>query len=230
MNRSLSWCWIAVGVVAVLALAPASARAQREPLKVTLAGHGGASVFSAFLEQRVTGGEREIVAESAFTLGGAVSFSSWPMTEVRVSADWTGTSIQARDDSGIEVSDLDEEGLADLNFVMVQLAVVRYFTPKDAPVAPYASLGANLGIWALDEATGGDLGAIEETQVRYGATTAVGVRFALSEQAAFKVELDRSTVGNPFDGESAYRVSGDTFDEPSTVSVLRFTAGVTFTP
>ena len=46
---------------------------------------------------------------------------------------------------------------------------------------------------------------------------------------SFKVEIDRATVGNPFDGKSAFRVGGDTFDEPSTVGITRLMGGLTYT-
>ena len=232
MFRPVSW-GIAIGVVAVLSVTPATTRAQQLPMEFTIGVHGGASIFTAFLEQRISGdeglGERELVAQTAPMVGGSISFSRWPMTEVRVGADWVGTEIDARDDSGIESSALDEDALADLNFVLGQLAIVRYVMPKDAPIAPYLTLGVNVAFWALDEATGGDLGAIEETQVRYGATAGIGARFAVGQQVGLRVEIDRATVGNPFDGESAFRVSGDTFDEPSTIGILRLMGGLAYT-
>lgn len=232
MFRPVSW-GIAIGVVAVLSVTPATTRAQQLPMEFTIGVHGGASIFTAFLEQRISGdeglGERELVAQTAPMIGGSISFSRWPLTEVRVGADWAGTEIDARDDSGIESSALDEDALADLNFVLGQLAIVRYVMPKDAPIAPYLTLGVNVAFWALDEATGGDLGAIEETQVRYGATAGIGARFAVGQQVGLRVEIDRATVGNPFDGESAFRVSGDTFDEPSTIGILRLMGGLAYT-
>lgn len=232
MFRPVSW-GIAIGVVAVLSMTPATTRAQQLPMEFTIGVHGGASIFTAFLEQRISGdeglGERELVAQTAPMIGGSISFSRWPMTEVRLGADWAGTEIDARDDSGIESSALDEDALADLNFVLGQLAIVRYVMPKDAPIAPYLTLGVNVAYWALDEATGGDLGAIEETQVRYGATAGIGARFAVGQQVGLRVEIDRATVGNPFDGESAFRVSGETFDEPSTIGILRLMGGLAYT-
>ena len=228
MNRPVTWR-LAIGVAAVLSVTPASASGQQLPLEITIGAHGGGSIFTEFLEQRVDGGEREIVAQTAAMIGGSISFSSWPMTEVRVGADWAGTEIEARDDSGIESDALDVDALADLNVVLGQLSIVRYVMPKDAPIAPYLTLGVNVAVWALDEAAGGDLGAIEETQIRYGATAGVGARFAVGPQVGLRIEIDRSTVGNPFDGESAFRVSGDTFDEPATVGILRLVGGLTYT-
>lgn len=224
--------WMLTFAIAALSVTPAAARGQQLPLEVTIGAHGGGSIFTEFLEQRVSvpvGGEREIVAQTAAMIGGSISFSRWPMTEVRIGADWVGTEIDARDDSGIESDALDEDALADLNVVLGQLSIVRYVMPKDAPIAPYLTLGMNVAVWALDEAVGGDLGAIEETQVRYGATAGVGARFAIGPQAGLRIEIDRATVGNPFDGESAFRVGGDTFDEPSTVGILRLVGGLTYT-
>lgn len=230
------WIWkLAIAIAAILSVTPAPARGQQLPLEVTIGAHGGGTIFTEFLEQRISGdevpvgGEREIVAQTAAMIGGSISFSRWQMTEVRIGADWAGTEIEARDDSGIESDALDQDALADLNVVLGQLSIVRYVMPKDAPVAPYLTLGVNVAVWALDEATGGDLGAIEETQVRYGATAGVGARFAIGQQAGLRIEIDRATVGNPFDGESAFRVSGDTFDEPSTVGMLRLVGGLTYT-
>lgn len=231
MKRPGFWN-LTFALAAALSVTPAAARGQQLPLEVTIGAHGGASIFTEFLEQRVSdpvGGEREIVAQTAAMIGGSISFSRWPMTEVRIGADWAGTEIDARDDSGIESDALDEDALADLNVVLGQLSIVRYVMPKDAPIAPYLTLGVNVAVWALDEAAGGDLGAIEETQVRYGATAGVGARFAIGQQAGLRIEIDRATVGNPFDGESAFRVSGDTFDEPSTVGILRLVGGLTYT-
>lgn len=231
MKRPGFWN-LTFALAAALSVTPAAARGQQLPLEVTIGAHGGGSIFTEFLEQRVSdpvGGEREIVAQTAAMIGGSISFSRWPMTEVRIGADWAGTEIDARDDSGIESDALDEDALADLNVVLGQLSIVRYVMPKDAPIAPYLTLGVNVAVWALDEAAGGDLGAIEETQVRYGATAGVGARFAIGPQAGLRIEIDRATVGNPFDGESAFRVSGDTFDEPSTVGILRLVGGLTYT-
>jgi hypothetical protein len=195
----------------------------------TFGAHGGGSIFTEFLEQRADGGERELVAKSALMVGGSVSLSRWELSEVRLSADWTGTEIEYQDDSGDESDALDEEGLADLNVVILQLAVVRHVIARDAPISPYLTLGFDVAVWALDEVAGGEVGATEETQVRFGATTGIGARFAVAPRVGLKVEIDRSTVGNPFDGESAFRTGGDTFDEPSTVGILRLVGGLTYT-
>lgn len=227
---SRAWSWIVTGAVALVvsATSVAPAHAQR-PLEVTVGAHAGGSIFSEFLEQRVGGGEREVVAKTSPTIGGSISVSQWDFSEVRLSADWSGTEIEFRDDSGIDSDELDEEGLADMHMVLGQLAIVRHITPRDAAVSPYLMLGINLGVWALDEEAGGEVGAEEETQVRFGATTGIGMRFAVSPAMGFKVEIDRSTLGNPFDGESAWIVAGDTFDEPSSLNVLRLLAGLSYT-
>jgi len=235
MNGAWSWR-AAIAIATVLSATSAPVLAQQPgPLEITIGAHGGGSIFTEFIEQRVAGdevpvgGERELVAQTSAMIGGSISFSRWPMTEVRVGADWVGTEIDFQDDSGIESEALDEEALADLNLVLGQLSIVRYVMPKDAPIAPYLTLGVNVAVWALDEAAGGALGAIEETQVRYGATAGVGARFAVSPQMGLRIEIDRATVGNPFDGESAFRVGGDTFDEPSTVGILRLVGGLSYT-
>ena len=227
---SRGWSWIVSGAVTLVVSAASvgPAHAQR-PLEVTVGAHAGGSIFTEFLEQRADGGERELVAKTSPTIGGSISLSKWDFSEVRISADWSGTEIEFQDDSGDDSDDLDEEGLADVNFVLAQLAIVRHIVPRDARVSPYLLLGVNLGMWALDEEPGGDIGAEEETQVRFGASTGLGVRFAASPRMGFKVEIDRSTIGNPFDGKSAYRVGGDTFDEPSTLGVLRLMAGLVYT-
>jgi hypothetical protein len=217
-----------VVALVVSAAGAAPGHAQR-PLEITVGGHAGGSVFSEFLEQRAGGGERELVARTSPTIGGSIALSKWDFSEVRLSADWSGTEIEFRDDSGIDSDALDEEGLADIHMVLAQLAIVRHITPRDAAVSPYLLLGVNLGFWALDEEPGGDVGAEEETQMRFGATTGIGMRFAASPRLGFKVEIDRSTIGNPFDGESAWIVAGDTFDEPSSLNVLRLLAGVAYT-
>jgi hypothetical protein len=207
----------------------APAGAQVRPLEITIGAHGGGAIFTEFLEQRADGGERELVAKSSPVIGGSISFSRWDLSEVRLAADWTGTEIEYQDDSGIDSDELDEEGLADLNLVVAQLAIVRHLVPRDARVSPYFTLGVNVAVWALDEVEGGEVGATEETQVRFGATTGIGARFAFSRRTSLKVEIDRATVGNPFDGENAFRVGGDTFDEPSTVGILRLMGGLSYT-
>lgn len=228
MSRAGSW--IVTGAVALVASATSAAPGHAQgPLEVTVGAHGGGSIFSEFIEQRAGGGERELVAKTSPTIGGSIALSRWDYSEVRLSADWSGTEIEFRDDSGIESDALDEEGLADIHMVLAQLAIVRHILPRDAAVSPYLLLGVNLGMWALDEEPGGEVGAEEETQVRFGATTGIGMRFAASPRMGFKVEIDRSTIGNPFDGESAWIVAGDTFDEPSSLNVLRLLAGVAYT-
>ena len=227
---SRAWSWIVTAAVALFVSATSAApgHAQR-PLEVTVGAHVGGSIFSEFVEQRVGGGERELVAKTSPTIGGSIALSKWDFSEVRLSADWSGTEIEFQDDSGIDSDALDEEGLADMHMVLAQLAIVRHIMPRDAAVSPYLLLGVNLGMWALDEEAGGEIGAEEETQVRYGATTGIGMRFAASPRMGFKVEIDRSTLGNPFDGESAWIVAGDTFDEPSSLNVLRLLAGLSYT-
>jgi hypothetical protein len=228
MSRAGSWI-VSGAVAAVVWAAGAAPGLAQGPTEFTFGAHGGGTIFTEFLEQRADGGERELVAKSALTVGGSVSVSRWELSEVRVSADWTGTEIEYQDDTGDESDALDEEGLADLNVVMLQLAVVRHVVARDAPVSPYLTLGFDVAIWALDEVAGGEVGATEETQVRYGATAGIGARFAVAPRVGLKVEIDRATVGNPFDGESAFRTGGDTFDEPSTVGALRLVGGLTYT-
>ena len=227
---SRAWSWIVPGAVALVVSATSAepGRAQR-PLEVTIAAHGGGSIFTEFLEQRANGGERELIAKTAPTIGGSISLSRWELSEVRVGLDWTGTEIEFQDDTGDDSDELDEEGLADLNLVIAQLAVVRHVIARDATISPYITLGFNVAVWALDESADGEIGAEEETQVRIGATTGVGARFAVSPRMSFKVEIDRATVGNPFDGKNAFRVGGDTFDEPSTVGITRLMGGLTYT-
>jgi opacity protein-like surface antigen len=228
MSRAGSW--IVTGAVALVASVTSAAPGHAQgPLEITVGAHGGGSIFSEFIEQRAGGGERELVAKTSPTIGGSIALSRWDYSEVRLSADWSGTEIEFRDDSGIESDALDEEGLADIHMVLAQLAIVRHILPRDAAVSPYLLLGVNLGMWALDEEPGGEVGAEEESQVRFGATTGIGMRFAASPRMGFKVEIDRSTIGNPFDGESAWIVAGDTFDEPSSLNVLRLLAGVAYT-
>jgi len=232
-----TWSWLVPSMVLIVSAATAApGRAQQpvRPLEITISAHGGGAIFTEFLEQRVTGdeilaGERELVAKSAPLIGGSISFSRWEMSEVRLGLDWTGTEIEYRDDSAIDSDELDQEGLADLHLVVAQLAVVRHLVARDARVSPYLSLGVNVAVWALDEEAGGLVGATEETQVRFGATTGIGARFAASPRMGLRIEIDRATVGNPFDGDSAYRVAGDTFDEPSTVGILRLMGGLSYT-
>ncbi|HEY7472268.1 MAG TPA: outer membrane beta-barrel protein [Gemmatimonadota bacterium] len=228
MNRAWSWIVPVTVALVVSATSAVPGRAQR-PFEFTIGAHGGGSIFSEFLEQRAGDGERELVAKTAPMIGGSIALTRWDFSEIRLSADWTGTEIEFQDDSGDDSDALDEEGLADVNLVLAQLAVVRHIVARDAPVSPYLLLGVNVGIWALDENPGGEIGAEEETQVRFGATTGIGARFAVADKVGLRIEIDRATVGNPFDGKSAFRVGGDTFDEPSTLGVLRLIGGLSYT-
>jgi opacity protein-like surface antigen len=216
-------------IVSATTAAPGRAQQPVRPLEITIGAHGGGAIFTEFLEQRADGGERELVAKSSPVVGGTISFSRWDLSEVRLGVDWSGTEIEYQDDSGTDSDELDEEGLADLNLVVAQLSVVRHVVPRDARVSPYLTLGFNVAWWALDEVAGGEVGAEEETQVRFGATAGIGALFAVSPRMGLRVEIDRATVGNPFDGENAFRVGGDTFDEPSTVGILRLMGGLSYT-
>jgi hypothetical protein len=226
---SRAWLWIISGAVAMVvsAILAAPGHAQK-PIEYTIGVHGGGAIFTEFLEQRADGGERELVAKTSPVIGGSISLSRWVLSEGRLSVDWTGTEIEFRDDTGDGSDELDEDGLADLNLVVAQLAVVQYVITPDHTFVPYITLGFNVAFWALDEIAGGVVGAEDETQVRYGATAGVGGRFAINPRTHLRVEIDRTTLGNPFDGESAFRIGGDTFDEPSVVGVLRLMAGVTY--
>lgn len=236
---TIRWWIVRCAVAAVVGAASTSPGLAQErqfetlfgPLEVIVGGHVGLSHFSEFLEQRVSGeGERELRAQDAPTLGGTVAFSRWPLTEIRLEFDWTRTDIEFEDDSGVDSDDLDSgEGLADLHLWFGQIAVVRYVLPRQRTVVPYLTLGANMGLWSLDEDEGSELGAEDETQIRFGAAAGAGVRVRVSQEVGLRLEIDRTTLGNPFDGKNAYRVSGTTLDEPSTLNVLRVTAGLNYT-
>ena len=239
MSRAKSWVvrGAIAAIVGAASAAPGHAQEERQfetlfgPLELIVGGHVGFSHFSEFLEQRVAGeGERELRAQDAPTLGGTLAVSRWPLTEIRLEFDWTRTDIEFEDASGVDSDELDSGvGLADLHLWFGQIAVVRYVMPKQRTVVPYLTFGANMGLWSLDEDEGSELGAEDETQIRFGAAAGAGVRIRVSQEVGLRIEIDQTTLGNPFDGKSAYRVSGTTLDEPSRLYLLRGMAGLTYT-
>lgn len=231
MQRAPSWM-IAAATTAILSAMPvatAGAQVPSVPLEFSVGGHVGASLFTEFIEQNVGNRERELNAQTAPTFGGSISLSRGPLTDVRLSGDWTHTDIEFEDDTGDDSDDLDEEELAQVNLFLAQLAIVRYVLTPDQPIAPFLTLGFNVAFWMLDEEAGGAVGAEDETQIRYGATAGVGARFRVDPRIGVRIEIDRVVVGNPFDGDNAFRVGGDTFDEPSVVGVTRFIGGLSYT-
>lgn len=235
MNRVPSWMVAGAAIAILSASSAASAGAIQQqpgrniPFEFKIGGHAGATLFTEFLEQSVGDRERELNAQMAPTFGASISVGRGPLTEARLSLDWTGTDIEFEDDTGDDGDELDDDGLADLNLALAQLAVVRYFLTPDYPVAPFATLGVNLAFWMLDEEPGGAVGADDETQIRYGATAGVGARFKVDPRFHIKLEIDRVVIGNPFDGNNAFRVGGDSFDEPAVVGTTRYIAGLFYT-
>lgn len=245
MNRS---GLILLTVLLLTAAPPVAAQQRGEAPRFAIEAFGGASIFGRFLEQRVSdavlpaGGpaERELNAETAVAVGGALNLRLWEKTTVRAGLTFSPTEFEFEDDSGLggDADDAEDGGLVDLNVFTAELSALGLLGPSDLRVRPYGVAGVTGTWWSLDEGEEDILvdgaravvaGADDDTQFRVGVIGGVGVQIQAGE--GFLVRLEAGTIQsrNPFDGEDAFRATGgETFDEPERVSTHRVTLSLAY--
>ena len=220
------------------ALTPASA-AQRAPglapLRFVVGADAGAVGFGRLLEQRLpSGAERELRLAAAPQVEASVGVAFGPATSVRIGLAYAPSSLRFRDDTGGDEDALDQDDLADLSLTTVSLtARSGVGALRGRRLSPYAVLGATLGIWSLDAPdtppAGVAVASGDDTLVRVGATTGVGVAATLSPRIGAHVEVVTTAVASPFSGSDGFRLvteSGETFDEPDAVAAVSARIGI----
>ncbi|HEX6940785.1 MAG TPA: hypothetical protein VF158_15320 [Longimicrobiales bacterium] len=232
---------IVAAVLAGAALLPAEGLAQRTrrpprgdfpDAHITVEVFGGLADYGRFLEQFASSdgftGQREVTASTALALGAAVGAYPWEKTGVRLGFTWSPTDIEFEDDSGTDVDILDEDDLADLSVYVLSLDVIRFLLDPSERFTPYASGGITAAWWHLGD-DDGEILAVDETHFRWGGFGSIGLQYRATRHIGARLEVATMGLGNPFDGNNAYRTAtGVTFDEPSTVRLTRITLAVTY--
>lgn len=223
-------------LVALALTAPAFAQTGARPgPRFTARADVGAVSFGRFLEQRVDDGERELQAEPAVQFGGSVGVALG-VASVEVGVRVAPTEFRFRDDSGTGSGALDADDAGGLTLTTVGATLrTGLQSVTFGAVRPYAILGVEAGVWSAGE---DGIGAGDDAQIRFGATTGGGLAVGAGRLGGF-VEVTATGLGNPFSGSDALGVAEspvggpfegpeiETFDEPSTVSVLGARLGLT---
>lgn len=222
----MSWRPALFGGLAVAACVPTPALAQEAGWDtVAVEVTAGIANFGHLLEQRFDGGERELSPGTTFAAGAAVSVFPYPKTWFRLGYTWAGGELEYRDDSGIDSDRLDLEDLSFLTANTLSLEVLQLLLGPEALLNPYALAGIAATLWKLeDDPPGvqvrpGD----SDTLFRFGATAGFGVQLRPFDGLIFRAEVNNFALGNPFDGNNAYRAQeGVTFSEPEIVRMSRY--------
>ncbi|MDX1531727.1 MAG: hypothetical protein R3362_09395, partial [Rhodothermales bacterium] len=197
---------------------------------------GGVSTYGRFLEQRIDMGDafrdRELRARPGLSLGLAGTYRLAAKTGVRLGFTYTTSELEYFDDTGDDRDVLDSGAGANIASVVGAAEVVQYFLEGEGTVVPYAVAGVSGVLWTLDPE--GDIVAAggEDSALRIGGVTGVGLEVRPNEQFLVRVEINAATLGNPFDGPTSFGVedAGETvFDEPDIVTALRASLGVGYT-
>jgi hypothetical protein len=228
----IAWTLALLGLALMATPAERASTQEKMAPRFTVEAYGGAATFGRFLEQRIGGaGERELSASPALAVGGAVGVRPWRSAALRLGFTWAPTELEFENDRGLG-GELEEEGLTDLNAYVLSLDVLSYFFGEDRRLAPYAVAGVVGGWWSLEEGEefgAGEIVAEEDTQFRSGTVLGTGLQFRATPRLLLRLEATTAQLGNPFDGEDAFRVSsGTTFDEPERVPVTRFTVNLAY--
>lgn len=232
--------WIAfLAVVSALALTPTKAAAQggqggwfSEFPSVAVELYGGLADHGRFLLQAIAVDpngivpQRELVANNAFSFGGAVSIAILPLTRTRLSFTHLSTDLDFDDDTGTGSGTLDDDDVAGLSSNVLSLEAMRFLLPARSRVSPYGGLGISLVWWNLDERRLVPLiiaGAGDDSHLRFAVSAILGVRVRVYRQFAVAFEIADLDAGNPFTGsESFLPTTGVTIDEPTRVRQTHF--------
>lgn len=208
----------------------------------TVEAFGGGTLVGRFLEQRVAlpdggTGERELTAPTSFFTGASLGVRPWSQTELRAFGAFSPSELEFEDDTGNDSELLDVDDLADLDVFLFGIGGLQYVTDPDGVVAPYLTAGLAGTVWSLDSeplspvspgVPAGDEEDLTDDQFRLGAQTGIGFQVRVASSWSVRVEGNRYTLGNPFDGSDAFQAEGDTFDEPSTASLTTGTVHVSY--
>jgi hypothetical protein len=229
--------------LALLHPQPVQGQDSMEPRFFIEAG-GGAALFGRFLEQeqgRFTP-ERELTASTSGVVRAALGVRPWAKSAVRLAFAWAPTEFEFESDAGLDLDDdFDEEdGLSDLNTYVLSLDVLRFLSDERTRFAPYATAGIAGVWWSMEE---GDNGfgtgtgervivspAGDDSQFRPGTVFGVGLQVRATQSLLLRLEANSYRLGNPLDGENAFRVTtgGRVIDEPDWVSMNRLTLGLAY--
>lgn len=205
-------------------------RLQNAPFNLSFELNGGAAFYGHFLEQQIEGEgrQRELTAQTGPSLGGALGVRLFERNVVRLSVDYLPTELEYQDDTGDGNGVLDTDGLTDLSLLAASLEAERTFF-QFGRLAPYASVGLSAGLWGIDGGSGITAGD-SETLFRWGGTSGIGARVELTSNFYLNIEANALSMGNPFDGSDAFLEDAPraTFDEPTSVNVLRVRGGLRY--
>lgn len=220
--------------VALVSLAPSVASAQPAPSLfsgVSVDVFGGLSTFGRLLEQYVGASQREVTAADGNAFGAALGVQAWETTALRLGVTRAPTEIDLRDDTGLGGANplISVDGVADLTATVVALEATSGVLGQFSVFRPYTVVGVAAGWWKLGEQRAVDVidAGAESSKFGFGGTGGLGVEIRPSSVFLIRLEATQFRLGNPFDGEDAWRVRGGlTFDEPESVRISRYTAGV----
>lgn len=213
-----------------LARAPGLA-AQLGDSGLTIDVHGGLASFGRLLEQHVGPREREVRAANGGSFGGAVGIQPWEDTALRLGVSFQPTQIDLRDDTGLGQVDatIEREGVADMDALVVSVEAATFILGEFSVFKPYTLVGVAAGWWSLgDQGSPATIVAGDnDSKFGLGGTGGLGLEIRPGSAFAVRLEAAQYRLGNPFNGEDAWRVStGQTFDEPESVRISRYTVGV----
>lgn len=226
---------LAALLVLAAGFAPSAAHAQdrlqNAPFNLSFELNGGAAFYGHFLEQRGANSvgperERELTAQTGLSLGAAAGVRLFERNVVRLSVDYLPGSFEYQDDTGDR--DVVESTDADFRLLTASLEAERTFF-QFGRLAPYASVGLSAGLWGIDGGSGITAGD-SETLFRWGGTSGIGARVELTPSFYLNIEANALSMGNPFDGSDAFLEDAPraTFDEPTSVNVLRVRGGLRY--
>lgn len=191
----------------------------------------GVAQFGHMLEQRFDGGERELSPGATFAAGAAVSVFPYPKTWLRLGYTWAGGELEFRDDSGFDTDRLDLEDLSFVTANTLSFEVLQLLLGPEALLNPYVLAGVAATLWSIeDEPPGPQVRPGHSDMLfRFGATAGFGVQVRPFDGLIFRAEVDNFALGNPFDGNDAWRArEGETFSEPDIVRMSRYGLSVAY--
>ncbi|MGH7575242.1 MAG: outer membrane protein [Longimicrobiales bacterium] len=235
-----------IAAVAVLALSPVTAQAQKGRDRDarsfafsnwTLEARGGLANFGRFLLEDVLDlnenfvGQRELDASNSFVWGAGVSTTVLPRTALRLSFTRASADLNYDDDTGTDSNALDLDDIGDISSNVISLDVVRHILSDRAKVRPYGGAGFAVAWWNLGEnADQLVVAGTDNTLFKWGANALLGLQFRPAVRWAIQLEATTMTLGNPFTGKKSFLpTTGIIIDEPTRVRQTNYTLGIAYT-